>query len=1391
MQRTPYAHIFVLIAFMVNTLGSLPIARADDFRLPVPGVMVRLSPPLDPPMLKGIKVHPDNPFRFDFNLDKGDSELSNDQLKSESSELIKYFLASLTIPEKDLWVNLSPYEKDRIIPQSFGLTEMGRDLLGEDYMLKQITASLIYPEDEIGKKFWKRIYEEAEKRYGTTNISVNTFNKVWIVPEKAVVYENAKVGTAYVVESKLKVMLEQDYLSLAKHEGIQSKKAQTQDTNQLGSQIVREIVIPELTTEVNENKNFSRLRQVYNSLILATWYKKKIKDSILEQVYADKNKVAGVNIDDPQEKEKIYQRYLKAFKKGVYNYIKEDIDPATQETIPRKYFSGGEDFAPEGDGPSRLKGISGIETFVTSSQAMNAVKEMRNDQTLIVEANVTPSKQVHKPATTVSRQGHVPRANRDRAMNVQRLQFLFVWNTKYKRKIEDELGKRSWNEQDMRNLLGLAQEISKYGSVAKEAEPYLINVCKVAIRQYIYKGRAENPVWIAMAIDALGMLDPIRKIGVPVKEFLVDIIMNNRDFILSSEILQLLIVLGLTENEVKQLLVKKYFEILSLPWERVQKDVFEMALHFFEDLGPEAELVMPVLKERCSYYLRFKEAGASMNKILSNLSKPSFEKWKEEILQDYVYQKMFTDAGKKFVPGRSSLEDFENIFELQRILGVLSASSYWFRYMKMLSLTKAEIQELDESRWGEALDLIANAAHLEQEERAQRVIDELKLFWEDSLKRGRLQEVINKILELLEDRNVNEVVYQNYYMLQLLPLIEQSGGIDHLVRAQKALIQYWEGKEKNDYVVIRNAGLLKRNGNVSTGRWARFIEKTNIASICSLNGVALFIQDFSSESDGVILSALSNTRISYTSSSFVSQAYTHLGGFNPGETFVNRRNLQVQAALPQVRGIRGITYYPVYSPKGYIRFEDSIEVGILKEIVRELILNSAHPDKELIIPKSMAEQYHLPERARLREFSRRLDIQLPFSEISTFVAEINARNVVEVMATSDGFSSDVTVLNRNGVHVKTTVDMKEIMKRNPGAKAFLEFNGKKIDVENAPEILGLNIEKNDKVRIVSDRNEVVNEITALVRRDDDAIQMIYRLQEAPEDVEIVGQKGLNLIKMEKMGIPVPPAFILRADRDLSNFDLELAQLQVLMEPLNGAVRPVSVRSSPRTSVPGLMDTILNVGMNEGIVNAISPSSNKNNITGWKTYSKYLADYGVKVLGMSRDQFPSYISTEYYDDDYRFYRSLAHYYVDAIKEKMLEHRQSLTDGADIFSMPFIEQVYEAAKAIKRSADTEAIKRYLQFNGQSPNLPSAVIIQQMVFGNLNDLSGSFVLSTYDPVSGQDGLYVEYAKKAQGDAIVNGEITPKPIAQSGIQEEQLREIDEITKKLQAEFGKYIQQS
>ncbi|HBR14821.1 MAG TPA: hypothetical protein DD723_04665, partial [Candidatus Omnitrophica bacterium] len=93
-----------------------------------------------------------------------------------------------------------------------------------------------------------------------------------------------------------------------------------------------------------EGKNFAPLRQIYYSLILAKWYKETIKNSLLSKVYVDKNKITGVDLEDRTMKEQIYDRYMKAYKKGVYDYIKEDYDAASQEVIPRKYFSGGEVF---------------------------------------------------------------------------------------------------------------------------------------------------------------------------------------------------------------------------------------------------------------------------------------------------------------------------------------------------------------------------------------------------------------------------------------------------------------------------------------------------------------------------------------------------------------------------------------------------------------------------------------------------------------------------------------------------------------------------------------------------------------------------------------------------------------------------------------------------------------------------------------------------------------------------------------------------------------------------------------------------------------------------------------------------------------------------------------
>ena|GEM_PF-5540237 len=357
--------IVVILLFTFTTSLIIPPSRswavqveAMPWQLPKPGTMVNLSPAYEPLLIKGLTVHKDNPFLFDFIVDTGndDTDLKNDvtdiQLRKEAERLIKYFFACLTIPEKDLWVNLSPYEKNRMVPQALGQTALGRDLLAQDYILKQLSASLIYPEKALGKEFWARIYSKAQQLYGTKEIPpVNTFNKVWILADKADVYEHGQ--TAFVVGGHLKVMLEEDYVSMVKHIDVgagrrpalnpdkgQPNGLPLQRTNKLGSQIVREIVLPELEKEVNAGKNFAMLRQIFNSLILASWYKKNLKESLLNQVYADKSTIKGVNLSDPSIKEQIYQQYLEAYKKGVFNYIKED-SKSDGQSIPRKYFSGG------------------------------------------------------------------------------------------------------------------------------------------------------------------------------------------------------------------------------------------------------------------------------------------------------------------------------------------------------------------------------------------------------------------------------------------------------------------------------------------------------------------------------------------------------------------------------------------------------------------------------------------------------------------------------------------------------------------------------------------------------------------------------------------------------------------------------------------------------------------------------------------------------------------------------------------------------------------------------------------------------------------------------------------------------------------------------------------
>ena len=289
---------------------------------PVAGGLISLSQPFSPMVIKGLALHPENPLRFDFIIDSGDDAVANAALKAGSTRLIKYFLASLTVPENEQWVNLSPYEKNRIIPASLGHTEMGKDLLAEDYLLKQLSSSLTHPDKKLGKDFWDKIYAAVYKKSGKTHVPVNAFNKIWIVPEKAVVYEHG--NNVFIIENHLKVMLEDDYLVLRRHQQEMNPANTSAETIGESAKIFRELFIPEIEKEVNEGKHFAQLRQVYNSMLLATWFKRNLKQTLLGRIYADQNKVGGIETPDKKFPEEIYNQYLETFKKGVFNFIKEE-----------------------------------------------------------------------------------------------------------------------------------------------------------------------------------------------------------------------------------------------------------------------------------------------------------------------------------------------------------------------------------------------------------------------------------------------------------------------------------------------------------------------------------------------------------------------------------------------------------------------------------------------------------------------------------------------------------------------------------------------------------------------------------------------------------------------------------------------------------------------------------------------------------------------------------------------------------------------------------------------------------------------------------------------------------------------------------------------------------
>lgn len=311
---------------------------------------------------------------FKLLVDKGDIEkglspsklsgsilkgtVPEDTLKQETQILLSYFLVGVTLPDEMFWVNLRPDSEDQIIDQYLEKTDVGKIMLEADLQLKKDTALFTSPNTPEGREYWDRLYKKAEELYGYESVAIPTLTRPWIVPGEIIVRESK--DSAYVYKATLKVMLEQDYLqaSSSKLQALSLSQYSFKDErskalNEYSSQLIRELIIPKLTKEVNSSKRYSNLRQVYYSLILSRWFKlrfkglspSKLSGSTLKGTapaftsLIDAKDLTNLISQESWSKTDYFKQYRKSFAEGEYN-IKEPIYTPTGQVI-RSYFSGG------------------------------------------------------------------------------------------------------------------------------------------------------------------------------------------------------------------------------------------------------------------------------------------------------------------------------------------------------------------------------------------------------------------------------------------------------------------------------------------------------------------------------------------------------------------------------------------------------------------------------------------------------------------------------------------------------------------------------------------------------------------------------------------------------------------------------------------------------------------------------------------------------------------------------------------------------------------------------------------------------------------------------------------------------------------------------------------
>ena len=306
---------------------------------------------------------------------------------------------------------------------------------------------------------------------------------------------------------------------------------------------------------------------------------------------------------------------------------------------------------------------------------------------------------------------------------------------------------------------------------------------------------------------------------------------------------------------------------------------------------------------------------------------------------------------------------------------------------------------------------------------------------------------------------------------------------------------------------------------------------------------------------------------------------------------------------------------------------------------------------------------------------------------------------------------------------------------------------------------------------------------------------LYFFEEGSAEMkELLGGKGAGLAEMTRAGMPVPPGFTITTQACLDYYKLGRRFPDGLDDEIKSAMRElekrtgkgfgssdnpllVSVRSGARVSMPGMMDTILNLGLNDTTVVGLARLT-ENPRFAWDAYRRFVAMYGSVVLGVEKDRFEHVIAEEKRAAGVSTDPELDAGAWQRVVAKDKEIVRAAT-GKD-FPQDVGAQLRLAVEAVFDSWNSKRAIDYRRFNKISDDWGTAVNIVTMVFGNMGDDSGTGVAFTRDPNTGEKKLFGEYLRNAQGEDVVAGIRTPVPIS----------DLEKMQPEVYREFVKYAEQ-